>query len=149
MNNRLDFICAVVALFLIISVAVASARKRNLKGTIIAYDPVHHSLKQPSFVKNLEVTIADIGRTPSDHSFIKLTFEGFGTQQVADDVLAGRTPFRVRAIRDTSCDEDHPHVLSDMNSFQGSGTFLLNETHRMQSLDGISRLECYRVQVGK
>ena len=149
MKNLLRFTCIVAALFLFVSTATASEKERHFKGAIIAYDPSYHSLKHPSLVKNLEVTIADVGRKASDQVFIKLIFEGFGTQQLADDVLSGRTPFNIRAVRDSSCDENHPHLLYEVDSFQGSGTFLLNEAHRAQSLEAISRLECYRVRVGK
>jgi hypothetical protein len=147
--NVQKFICSSVAVLLLISAAVASGNGRALIGTVVAYDPTFHTLKQPSFVKNLEVTIADVGKKPSTPKFIKLIFEGFGTQQVTDDVLGGRTPFNVRAIRDKSCDEVHPHVLSKVDSFEGSGTFLLNQAHQIKSLDAISHLECYRVQVEK
>jgi hypothetical protein len=149
MKKFLTFICIVVGLSLFVPTATASGKGRHFKGTIVAYDPGYHSLKQPSFVRNLEVTIADVGRKGSDPTFIKLIFEGFGTQQVAHDVLRGRKPFSVRGTRDTSCDEDHPRLLSEVDSFQGSGTFLLNETHRTQSLDGIAHLKCYRIRIGK
>jgi hypothetical protein len=149
MRNARKLMYAATILILLVSMVMASGKGRNFRGIIVAYDPSYHSLKQPSFVRNLEVTIADVGRKPSDHTFIKLIFEGFGTQQVADDVLGGRTPFSVRAVRDASCDETHPHVLSKIDSFEGSGAFLLNQTHQMQSLDEISRLECYRVLLGK
>jgi hypothetical protein len=149
MKNLQKFICTVIGLFLLISTVMASGKGRNFRGIIVAYDPSYHSLKQASFVKNLEVTIADVGRKPSNQAFIKLIFEGFGTQQVADDVLGGRTPFNVRAVRDTSCDEAHPRLLSKVDSFEGSGAFLLNQAHQTQSLDAISRLECYRVRVEK
>jgi len=149
MKNVQKLIFAVVVAFLLISTVMASGKGRNFRGTIVAFDPSYHSLKQASFVKNLEVTIADVGGKSSNQTFIKLIFEGFGTHQVADDVLSGRTPFNVRAARDTSCDEAHPHLLSKADSFEGSGAFLLNQTHQTQSLDAISRLECYRVSVGK
>jgi hypothetical protein len=148
-KNVQKFICAVVSLFLLASTGMASGKDRHFKGTIVAYDPTYHSLKQASFVKNLEVTIADVGKKPSNQIFIKLIFEAFGTQQVADDVLGGRAPFSVRAIRDTSCDEVHPHLISKADSFQGSEAFLLNQEHQTQSWEGISHLECYRVRVGK
>ena len=149
MKNVQKLICPVIPLFLLASTGMASGKERHFKGTIVAYDPIYHSLKQASFVKNLEVTIADVGRKPDNEKFIKLIFEGFGTQQVADDVLGGHTLFSVQAVRDTSCDENHPHILREVDSFQGSGAFLLNETHRAQSLGEITGLECYRVQVGK
>jgi hypothetical protein len=149
MKNVQKFICTVIAVFLLISSVMASGKRHSFRGTIVAYDPSYHSLKQPSFVKNLEVTIAGVGRGPSNQTFIKLIFEGFGPQQVEDDVLSGRTPFSVRAVRDKSCDEGHPHLLSKVDSFEGSGAFLLNQTHQNQSLDTISRLDCYRAQVGK
>ncbi|HET6933108.1 MAG TPA: hypothetical protein VFI45_22475 [Candidatus Acidoferrum sp.] len=149
MKNAQKLILAVIAAFLLISTVMASGKWRDFRGTIVAFDPSYHSLKQASFVKNLEVTIADVGGKPSNQIFIKLIFEGFGTEQVADDVLSGRTAFRVRAVRDTSCDEAHPRLLTKAESFEGSGAFLLNQTHQTQSLDAISALECYRVQVKK
>jgi len=127
---------------------VFATATREMRGTIIAYDPTYHSLKQPSFVKNLEVTIAEVGKT-GNQTFVKIVFEGFGSQQLADVVLKGQKQFKVRGVRDTSCDEDHPRVLAEDNSFQGSGTFVLNQVHRTELLKGISRLECYRVQVTK
>ena len=149
MKNAQKFIFTVIVLFLLVSTVMASEKGRDFRGTIVAYDPSYHSLKQPSFVKNLEVTIADVGRKPSSQTFIKLIFEGFGIQQVADDVLNGRTPFNVRAVRDKSCDEPHPRLLNKVASFEGSGAFLLNQSYQTQSLDAISHLECYRVSVGK
>jgi hypothetical protein len=64
--NVQKFICAFVAVFLLISTVMGSGKGRKFSGTIVAYDPSYHSLKQPSFVKNLEVTIADVGRKPSN-----------------------------------------------------------------------------------
>jgi hypothetical protein len=148
-KNVQKLVFALIATFLMISTVVASGKGRSLKGTIVAFDPSYHSLKQASFAKNLEVTVADVGGKQSNQIFIKLIFEGFGTQQVANDVLSGRAPFSVRAVRDASCDEAHPHLLSKADSLEGSGTFLLNQTHQTQSLAAISHLECYRVQVDK
>ncbi len=149
MRNVTKLIFGVIAVFLLIPTVRASGKGRNFRGTIVAFDPTYHSLKRASLVKNLEVTIADVSGKPSTQIFIKLIFEGFGTQQVADDVLSGRMPFRVRAVRDTSCDEVHPHLLTKADSFEGSGAFLLNQTHQTQSFEAISRLECYRVQIEK
>jgi hypothetical protein len=58
MKNVQKLIFAVVVAFLLISTVMASGRGRNFRGTIVAFDPSYHSLKQASFVKNLEVTIA-------------------------------------------------------------------------------------------
>jgi hypothetical protein len=149
MKNLQKLMCTVIALCLLVPNVTASGKRRDLRGTIIAYDPSYHALKQPSFVKNLEVTIAEVGRKPSNQTFVKRIFEGFGTQQVADDILAGRAAFSVRAVRDTSCDEGHPQLLGKGDSFQRSGAFLLNEGHQTESLEGISSLACYRVQVRK
>lgn len=147
--SKMSKVASVALLLLSFVPSVASRAACNFKGTIVAYDPVYHGLKQPSFVRNLEVTIADVTRKRGHRRLVKLIFEGFGAQQVPDDVLEGRTHFNVRAIRDASCDEDHPRVLSEVDPFQGSGAFLLNQTHRVQGLDGISHLDCYRVRVGK
>ena len=149
MKNVQKLIYAFIAVPLLFSTAMSSGKGHKFKGTIVAYDPSYHSLKQSSFVKNLEITIADVGRRPSNPKFIKLIFEGFGSQQVADEALDGRTPFSVRAVRDTSCDEAHPRLLSKADLFEGSGAFILNQTHQTQSFGTISRLECYRVSVGK
>jgi hypothetical protein len=125
----------------------AFGKGRNLKGIIVAYDPTYHGLKQASFVKNLEVTIADLGENP--HRLVKVVFEGFGQQQISQDVLDGEKPFHARAVRDKSCDEAHPRVLSQSDSqlFQGSGAFLLNQAHRAVPLGSVENLACYRVEV--
>jgi hypothetical protein len=130
--------------------AYGTGRAYHLQGTIVAYDPTYHSLKQASFVKNLEVTVADVGKTRDHPAFVKLVFEGFGREQVAEDVLSGKRSFKIQAVRDTSCDEGHPHVLSDdVDSFQGSGAFILNQSHRTEPLNGVSHLECYRTNVNR
>lgn len=130
----------------------ALGRTQSLKGTLVAYDPLYHGLKQASFVKNLEVTVADVGSTGKER-FVKVVFEGFGDRQLSDDVLNGEKPFAVRGVRDKTCDEAHPRVLreadweADSTTLQGSGTFLLNKTHRTKSLGPMENLECYRVEV--
>jgi hypothetical protein len=143
------FMCGAVAVFVLFPPLRASGKERELRGTIVAYDPSYHVLKQVSFVRNLEVTIAKVGRKRRNQTFVKLIFESFGTQQVAHDVLAGRTPFSVRAVRDRSCDEGPPQLLAKGEDFQRSGSFLLNEEHQSESLEGISSLPCYRVRVTK
>jgi hypothetical protein len=124
-------------------------KSRKMRGVVVACDPVYHGLKQPSFVKNLEVTVADVGTSDVHKHFVKVIFEGFGNEQVATDVLNGQMPFAVRAVRDTSCDEPKPRWLTEPNSFDGSGPFVLNDSHKTLSVDSISGLECYRVRVGK
>jgi hypothetical protein len=126
----------------------ALGKSRNLRGTIIAYDPLFHGLKHPSFVKNLEVTVADLRSGGKPQQLVKVVFEGFGKSQLSQDILDGEKSFQVRAVRDTSCDEAHPRILSQLESdFQGSGTFVLNSAHRTTSLESVENLECYRVQV--
>jgi hypothetical protein len=149
MKNMQKFTFAVIAALILISTVMASGKTRAFRGTIVAFDPSYHSLKQASFVKNIEVTIADVGGKPGNQTFVKLIFEGFGTEQVPDDVLSGQTPFSLRAVRDKSCDEAHPHLVSKVDPFEGSGAFLLNQTHQTQSLDMISHLDCYRAQIEK
>ncbi len=100
-------------------------------------------------MKNIEVTVADLGTGDAHKRFVKLIFEGFGIEQVAPDVLNGKVPFTVITVRDTSCDEPHPRWLTEPNSFEGSGPFLLNESHKDLPVDPVSGLECYRVRVGK
>lgn len=140
----------IIALLLVcIPVAHGFGKSQKMRGVIVAYDPVYHGLKQPSFVKNIEVAVADVGTDDANERFVKLIFEGFGTKQVTDDVLNGKVPFTVRTIRDTSCDEPHPRWLTEPNSFEGSGPFLLNETHKALPVDSVSGLACYRVHVGK
>jgi hypothetical protein len=137
------FVCA-----LGLGLVHATSRGRHLKGTILAYDPIFHSVKQVSFVKNLEVTIADLGSSKGPQKLVKVVFEGFGEQQVSQDVLDGERPFQVRAVRDESCDEAHPRVASHLEQpVQGSGTFVLNPTHRSLSLGEVEYLACYRVEV--
>jgi len=150
MKSPLQHILVTGCFATLVLAAYGTARLHQLQGTIVAYDPTYHSLKQPSFVKNLEVTVADVGKTRDHPAFVKLVFEGFGREQVAENVLSGKIPFKTQAVRDTSCDEGHPHVLSDdVDSFQGSGAFILNQSHRTEQLNGVSHLDCYRVRVGK
>ena len=139
----------IAIMILCIPIAFGLGKTQKMRGTIVAFDPVYHGVKQPSFVKNLEVTIADVGKGDAHNSFVMLIFEGFGTQQLANDVLNGKMSFTVKAVRDTSCDERHPRWVTDPNSFEGSGPFLLNESHKSLSVDSISNLECYRVRVGE
>jgi hypothetical protein len=150
MKNARQFI-PVIALFVLgLSTIYALGRSRNLRGTIIAYDPMYHVLKQASFVKNLEVTVADLGSTGNPQQLVKVVFEGFGKSQLSQDVLNGEKPFQVHAVRDKSCDEAHPRILSQAESeqaFQGSGTFLLNQVHRTTPLGPVENLVCYRVKL--
>jgi hypothetical protein len=150
MKNARQFI-PVIALFVLgLPTIYALGRSRNLRGTIIAYDPMYHGLKQASFVKNLEETVADLGSAGNPQPLVKVVFEGFGKSQLSQDVLDGEKPFQGRAVRDKSCDEAHPRILSQAESeqaLQGSGTFLLNQTHRATPLGPVESLVCYRVEV--
>ena len=136
-------------MFFLLAFDAMPAGKHAFKATIVAYDPTYHNLKQASFVKNLEVTIAEARGNSKSPAFIKVIFEGFGKQQVSDDILQGRISLVIHGVRDKSCDEDHPHVLPELDGFQGSGTFVLNQAHRSQSFDAVYHLQCYRVKVGK
>jgi len=60
MKNVQKFICAFIAVFLLISTVMGSGKGRKFSGTIVAYDPSYHSLKQPSFVKNLESSLSQM-----------------------------------------------------------------------------------------
>ena len=118
MKNARQFI-PVIALFVLgLPTIYALGRSRNLRGTIIAYDPMYHGLKQASFVKNLEVTVADLGSAGNPQPLVKVVFEGFGKSQLSQDVLDGEKPFQGRAVRDKSCDEAHPRILSQAESEQ-------------------------------
>lgn len=150
MKRMQEFIAIAALCALAVSTVHALSRGRNLKGTIVAYDPMYHGLKQASFVKNLEVTIAELGNAESSPRFVKIVFEGFGQRQLSQDILAGEKPFHVRAMRDKSCDEAHPRILSQAESgqaLQASGAFLLNETHDAKEFSSVENLACYRVDV--
>jgi len=127
----------------------ATEGRQYLKRSIIASDPIFHCVKQVSSVKNLEVTVVDVGRSKGPQMLVKVVFEGFGGRQVNQDVLEGEKPFKDRAIRDVSCDEAHPRVASQLapeQTSQGSGTFVLNQTHRSIPLGPMENLVCSPVE---
>jgi hypothetical protein len=128
-----------------ISTALCAAQARHLRGTIIAYDPAYHTLKQSSFVKNREVVIAETRPEGKKKSFVKLVFESFGPTQVNQDVLEGLKAYDVRVVRDTSCDEAHPRLVNKFDLNQGSGIFLINSSHVIGPLPQIENLLCFRV----
>jgi hypothetical protein len=150
MNHTRQFIAVMAVCVFGLPAIHALGRGRNLKGTIVAYDPIFHAMKQASFVKNLEVTIIDLGTTGHPKRIVKVIFEGFGKSQLSQDVLDGEKLFEGRAVRDKSCDETHPRILGQIEpeqAFQGSGTFLLNRAHIAMSLGVVENLACYRVEI--
>jgi hypothetical protein len=128
-----------------VSTPFCLAKTHRLRGTIIAYDPAYHTFKQSSFVKNLEVAIVELSSRGKKKSFIKVVFEDFGPTQVDQDVLEGTKLLDVRGVRDTKCDEAHPHLVTRFDVSTGSGSFLMNSSRATEPLPRIDSLPCFHV----
>lgn len=146
MSNRARFMLLLLLLSLSLS-APCAAKARHIHGTVVAYDPAYHILKESSFVRNLEVVIVELSPAGKSPSFIKVVFEGFGPTQIEQDVLDGVKPLDTWAVRDGTCDEARPRLVTKFNLLgNGSGTFLMNSSRVKGQPPQIDRLRCFRVK---
>ena len=77
---------------------------------------------------NKEVVILE---TPGQKSkFVKVVFVSYGTTQLDGKYFDGTLPLTVKALRDRSCDETNPKMVTQVSLNQGSGTYLLTEAFR-------------------
>ncbi len=116
-------------------------RTPSLSGKMVAYDPLSHAAKVASFVANKEVVILE---TPGQKSkFVKVVFVSYGTTQLDGKYFDGTLPLTVKALRDRSCDETNPKMVTQVSLNQGSGTYLLTEAFRNSPPAKIKKLQCY------
>ncbi len=108
---------------------------------MVAYDPLSQAAKVASFVANKEVVILE---TPGQKSkFVKVVFVSYGTTQLDGKYFDGTLPLTVKALRDRSCDETNPKMVTQVSLNQGSGTYLLTEAFRNSPPAKIKKLQCY------
>ena len=116
-------------------------RTPSLSGKMVAYDPLSQAAKVASFVANKEVVILE---TPGQKSkFVKVVFVSYGTTQLDGKYFDGTLPLTVKALRDRSCDETNPKMVTQVSLNQGSGTYLLTEAFRNSPPAKIKKLQCY------
>jgi len=72
-------------------------------------------------------------------------FVSYGTTQLDLKYFDGTLPLTVKALRDRSCDETDPKMVTQVSLNQGSGTYLLTEAFRNPPAPKIKKLECYDV----
>jgi hypothetical protein len=118
---------------------VGVARKPpTLTGKIVAYDPLLHAAKSATYGSNREEVILE---TPAQ-KYIKVVFVGFGTTQVESKYFDGSMPLSAHALRDKSCDDKSPVIVSQVSLHQKAGTYLLTDAFK-NSPPKIKSLECY------
>jgi len=128
-----------------LAAAPCAAQTRCLHGTVIAYDPVYHSIKQASFVRNREVVIAEIQGPGKHKSYVKVVIESFGQRQLEDRQLEGEQTIDVSGVRDRKCDEGRPEFVTEIEVGSGSGKYMLNRANATSAPPRIEQLRCYRV----
>ena len=118
-------------------------RTPSLSGKMVAYDPLSHAAKVASFVANKEVVILE---TPGRKTkYVKVVFVSYGTTQLDGKYFDGTLPVTVKALRDRSCDETNPKMVTQVSLNQSSGTYLLTEAFRNSPPPKIKKLQCYDV----
>jgi hypothetical protein len=117
------------------------AKTSNLSGKMVAYDLLSHAAKVGSFVANKEVVILE---TPGQKSkYVKVVSVSYGTTQIDGKYFEGTLPVTVKALRDRTCDEKYPKMVSQYSLNQTSGTYLLTDAFKSSPLPRIKNLECY------
>lgn len=119
------------------------AKTPTLSGKMVAYDPLSHAAKVASFVANKEVVILETPGQKNKH--VKIMFVSYGTTQVDGKYFDGTLPLTVKALRDRSCDETDPKMVTQVSLNQSSGTYLLTEAFKNSPPPKIKKLECYDV----
>jgi hypothetical protein len=117
------------------------AKTPTVSGKIVAYDPLAHAAKDASFVANKEIVIVEAPGLKA--KYVKVVFVGYGTTQVEQKYFDGTTPVSVQALRDRTCDEKDPRMVTQVDMHQGSGTYLLTDAFKASPPPKIKTLECY------
>jgi hypothetical protein len=133
--------------WLVRSVAIAalsttcSAKTPTLTGKIVAYDPILHGGKSATYGSNREELILE---TPEKKNrYIKVVFVGFGTTQVDEKYFNGAESLKVKALRDKTCDDTYPKIVTQVGLDQKTGTFVLTDAYKSSPPARIKTLECY------
>jgi len=113
----------------------------TLSGKMVAYDPLSHAAKVASFVANKEVVILE---TPGPKTkYLKVVFVSYGTTQIDTKYFDGTLPLAAKALRDRSCDEKDPRLVTEVKLNQDPGVYLLTDAFRNSPPPKIKNLECY------
>jgi len=116
------------------------AKTPTLSGKMVAYDPLLHAAKSATYEANKEAIILE---TPGQKTkYLKVVFVGFGTTQIDAKYFDGSAPLTVHALRDSSCDEKSPKVVTEISLQQKSGVYLLTDAFK-KSPPAIKTLPCY------
>ena len=117
------------------------AKTPSFSGKIVAYDLIAHNAKAGGFVENREVVILDV---PTEKKkYVKIMFQGYGTQQVEEKYFAGDAALTVRAFRDKACDEKSPSIVKEMSADQKTGMYVLSDAYKTSPPPKLKNLECY------
>ena len=121
--------------------ALACFAKTPLSGKMVAYDPLAHAAKVASFVANKEVVILETAGPKT--KYVKVMFVSYGTTQLDAKYFDGTVPLTVKALRDKTCDEKDPKLVTEISLNQGSGSYLLTDPFKKSPPAKIKTLECY------
>ncbi len=111
----------------------------TLTGKIVAYNPLLHAAKSATYGSNREEIILE---TSEKARYIKLVFVGFGTTQIDPKYFDGTLALTAHALRDKSCDDTSPAIVSQVSVTQRAGTYLFTDAFR-NSPPKIKTLDCY------
>ncbi len=131
--------------FLGVAIAILNlacfAKTPTLTGKVVAYDPLLHAAKDASFMANKEAII--MAATAPKVKYVKIVFVGFGTTQLDPKYFDGSQPLTVKALRDRTCDESSPNMVTQVSVEERSGSYLLTDAFKNSPAPKIKNLECY------
>lgn len=117
------------------------AKTPTLTGKVLAYDPLLHAAKNASLTTNREELILETSGMKM--KYVKVVFVGSGATQIDEKYFAGTEPASLRALRDRTCDESYPRMVTQVGLDQRSGTYLLTDAFKTSPPPRIKTLECY------
>jgi len=117
------------------------AKGTKLTGKIVAFDIMQHTSKNASALQNQETVI--LQTTNPKQKYAKVVFSSFGTTQIEQKYFDGTLPLTVDVVRDHTCDENAPRLVTEVSIEQMGGTYLLTDAFRTQPPARIKTLKCY------
>lgn len=146
-----------VLLFVGLCLLAASAkRKTELVGQIIAYRPADRISQVASHVMNKENFLFKLGRprSHSDLTVVKVVYEHLGFSDMNEQLLNDMPDLKLKASRDTACDESYSAFVADSPVITGeSGRVITDRIIFLGRFRNIKIpperiLECYVMEKG-
>jgi hypothetical protein len=120
---------------------VSLAKASKISGKIVAYDLMRHNSKTASFMQNQEIVILET--SGEKEKYVKVIFSSFDTSQIDPKYFDGALPLEVSVLRDRSCDQRTPVLVTQASLEQIAGTYLLTDAFKNRPPASIKSLKCY------